>query len=90
MPGRNSRWCWPTVGGWRASRSPAHFPYPRPGEYICVYDVEDSEVLCVERPGTLPPPVLAILEEELARREFVPIIVRIEDVSADTDPATAS
>ncbi len=63
------------------------FPISAPGEYICVYDAEGHEVLCVEDPGTLPPPVLAILEEELARREFVPIIVRIEDVSADTDPA---
>jgi hypothetical protein len=31
--------------------------------------------------------VLQAIEEELARREFVPIVVRIEEVSANIDPA---
>ena len=42
---------------------------------------------CIEDPSTLPPAVLEILDEELARREFVPVVVRIEKVSADRDPS---
>jgi hypothetical protein len=63
------------------------FPISAPGQYICIYDAEGHEVLCVEDPSTLPPAVLEILEEELARREFVPVVLRIEEVSADRDPA---
>ncbi len=63
------------------------FPISAPGEYICIYDAEGHEVLCIEDPSTLPPARLETLEEELARREFIPIVVRIEAVSGDSDPS---
>ncbi len=63
------------------------FPISAPGEYVCIYDAEGHEVLCIEDPSTLPPRVLQAIEEELARREFVPVVVRIEEVSANIDPA---
>ena len=75
------------AAGWRASRSRRAFPISAPGEYICVYDAEGHEALCIEDPSTLPPALLKTLEEELARREFIPIVVRIEAVSAESDPA---
>jgi hypothetical protein len=63
------------------------FPISAPAEYVCVCDAEGHEALCIEDPSTLPPDVLKIVEEELARREFVPVVVRIEQVLADSDPS---
>jgi hypothetical protein len=63
------------------------FPISAPGEYFSICDAQGHEVTCIEDPGTLPPSLLETLEEELAQREFVPIVVRIERVFADTDPS---
>ena len=63
------------------------FPISSPGEYVSICDAEGHEVVCIEDPSTLPPRVLETLDEELARREFVPVVVRIEEVFADTDPS---
>ncbi len=63
------------------------FPISEPGEYVSICDAEGHEVICVEDPSSLPPTLLELLDEELKRREFVPVVVRIDGVSADTDPA---
>lgn len=63
------------------------FPISAPAEYVSICDAEGHEVMCIEDPSALPPAVLAILDEELARREFLPIVLRIEEVFADTDPS---
>ena len=63
------------------------FPISAPGEYVSICDAEGHEVTCIEDPSTLPPGVLETLDEELARREFVPIVVRIEKVLAEADPS---
>jgi hypothetical protein len=63
------------------------FPISAPGEFVSICDADGHEVMCIEDPSTLPPTVLATIEEELARREFVPVVLRIEAVSADTDPS---
>lgn len=63
------------------------FPISAPEEYVSICDAEGHEVICIEDPNGLQPAVLEILEEELARREFVPVVVRIENVFADTDPS---
>ncbi len=63
------------------------FPISAPGEYVSICDAEGHEIMCIEDPSALPPRVLAALDEELARREFVPVVVRIEAVFADTDPS---
>jgi hypothetical protein len=63
------------------------FPISAPGEYVSICDAEGHEAMCIEDPSTLPPKVLEILDEELARREFVPVVVRIEEVLADADPS---
>jgi hypothetical protein len=63
------------------------FPISAPGEFVSICDAAGHEVVCVEDPSVLPPTVLAAIEEELARREFVPIVLRIKRVSADTDPS---
>jgi hypothetical protein len=63
------------------------FPISEPGEYVSICDGEGHELICIEDPSALPPTLLELLEEELTRREFVPVVVRIDDVSADSDPA---
>jgi hypothetical protein len=63
------------------------FPISAPGEYVSICDAEGHELKCIEDPGVLRPEVRAMVEEELARREFVPQVVRIEAVVADRSPS---
>lgn len=63
------------------------FPISAPEEYISICDAEGHEVLCIEDPSTLPPSLWGMLDEELSRREFVPLVIRIDEVLADTDPS---
>ena len=63
------------------------FPISAPGEYVSIYDTEGHELLCIDDPSALPPSVLATLDDELARRDFVPVVLRIEQVWADSDPS---
>jgi hypothetical protein len=63
------------------------FPISAPGEFISICDANGQEVVRIEDPGTLPPGVWKVLEEELAQREFVPIVLQIKQVFADTEPS---
>jgi len=63
------------------------FPISAPGEYISISDATGHEILCIEDPGKLPPHLIKILEEELSRREFVPVVKRIARIAADSDPS---
>lgn len=63
------------------------FPISSPGEYVCIVDAEGHERLCIEDLSKLRPNVRKMLDEELARREFVPIVLRILNVYADSDPS---
>ena len=63
------------------------FPISSPDEWLSIINAEGSEVLCIREIDKLPSEVRKILEEELSRREFVPIIERITSMSADVDPS---
>ncbi len=63
------------------------FPISAPEGLLSICDPQGRELLCVEDVTALRPEVRQILEEELAQREFVPVVVRIQRVSAETDPA---
>ncbi len=63
------------------------FPISVPGEHVSICDAEGHELICIENPNTLPPALLGAVNEELARREFVPIVVRIREVFADSEPS---
>ena len=54
------------------------FPISAPGEHVSICNAQGHEVLCIEDPSTLPPTALAMIEEALARREFVPIVLHIK------------
>jgi hypothetical protein len=63
------------------------FPISAPGEHISICDADGHEVLSIDDPATLPPTILELVSEELSRREFVPTVLQIEKVFADTDPS---
>ncbi len=62
------------------------FPISEPEHGISICDAEGRELVFVEDLGTLPPHIRSILEDELARREFIPVIQRIISVSSDQEP----
>ena len=64
----------------------ALFPISQPDSWISVRSQEGSELACVEDPHTLPADVWKLLKEDLALREFVPIIHRIVRVSGNSEP----
>ncbi len=63
------------------------FPISSPEVWLSIIDAEGHEVLCIREIDKLPSDLRKILEEELSKREFVPIIERITVVSADVDPS---
>lgn len=63
------------------------FPISDPRRWISLCDVHGRELVSVESLDALSPSVREILEDELAQREFVPIIQRIVRVSGETSPS---
>jgi hypothetical protein len=72
---------WPGVEPARA------FPISCPEQWVSLCSAEGQEVLCVRELVKLPPELRSILEEELSRREFVPLIKNIISVADDSDPS---
>jgi hypothetical protein len=63
------------------------FPIGHPSGWLVLCDADGGELRCIEDPATLPTDLRSLLEEELARREFVPIIRRVRNVSSYLEPA---
>ncbi|MGE5946311.1 MAG: DUF1854 domain-containing protein [Betaproteobacteria bacterium] len=64
------------------------FPIGAPDEGISLVNFEGHEVGWAERLADLPPAIRALIDEELASREFVPEIERIVAVSSFACPST--
>ena len=64
------------------------FPILAPEEGISLLSTEGHEVAWVDRLSDLPAGYQSLIEEELARREFMPVLVRIVDVSSFSTPCT--
>jgi hypothetical protein len=62
------------------------FPFSAPNERISLCDERGREVLCVPDLAHLPAEARALLEQELARREFLPRVQRILSISPPPDP----
>ena len=62
------------------------FPISDPGHAISLCDAEGRELVHVEALANLPKEVQAVIDEELARREFVPVITKILNDPPDTEP----
>jgi hypothetical protein len=63
------------------------FPITDPGHGISILDAEGREILWLDSLNVLPAPTRRLLEEDLARREFVPHVLRIIKVSALVEPS---
>lgn len=64
------------------------FPILAPDEGISLLSTEGHEVAWVERLSDLPVSYQSLIEDELAHREFMPVLVRIVDVSSFSTPCT--
>jgi hypothetical protein len=64
------------------------FPIGAPDEGISLVNFEGHEVGWAERLADLPPAIRALIDEELASREFVPEIEHIVAVSSFACPST--
>ncbi|MBS1190078.1 MAG: mdlB [Rhodocyclaceae bacterium] len=64
------------------------FPIAAPEEGIALVSPDGHEIAWVDRLADLPAPIRALVEEELASREFVPEIRRIHSVSSFATPST--
>ena len=64
------------------------FPIAAPDEGLSLVGGDGHELLWVPRLAQLPAEARALVEEELAVREFVPVIEKIHDVSSFSVPST--
>lgn len=64
------------------------FPIAAPDEGLSLIGSDGHELLWIERLADVPPQPRSLLEEELALREFVPIIEKIYNVSSFSTPCT--
>ena len=62
------------------------FPLSRPEGWIAILDASGREIYCIEGIELLEPGQRTILEQELEKREFVPILKRILWVSGNSEP----
>jgi Domain of unknown function (DUF1854) len=66
------------------------FPIAAPGEGIAIVSPEGHELAWIDRLEAIDAAARALIEEELATREFMPEIVRITAVSSYVTPSTFS
>ena len=66
------------------------FPIAAPDEGIALLGADGHEAGWIERLEALPAALRQLVEEELARREFMPEILRIRAVSSFATPSTWS
>lgn len=64
------------------------FALTAPDEGIALLSAEGKELQWIERLSDLPESLRALIEEELAQREFMPVIQRIVRVSSFATPST--
>jgi hypothetical protein len=63
------------------------FPITHPAAWISICDAEGREILSIESLDELPSALRRTIEDELALREFIPVIERIVRVSTDSFPS---
>ncbi len=62
------------------------FPLSEPQRWIALLDANGHELVLITDLDTLTPENRQALEEELRRREFVPVLRRIVRISSDSPP----
>lgn len=64
------------------------FPIGAPDEGLALVDGEGHELVWIDRLADLPAAIAELIRDELASREFVPVIKRIISVSSYACPST--
>jgi hypothetical protein len=59
------------------------FPVSDPDHWVSICDSQGQEILWIERLADVPQEARQLLEDELDRREFVPVIKRIVSVTTE-------
>ncbi len=62
------------------------FPISQPDRWISICDADGHEILALDDIGQLSQEIRTVLLDELAKREFVPVIRRIVKVRDQTNP----
>lgn len=76
-------------GGSHAGVLPVRaFPLSDPDGALSLVGADGRELAWIERPATLPAEARALIAEELAAREFAPVIERLLEVSTFATPST--
>lgn len=63
------------------------FPLSDPDRWVAICDAMGAELAFIEDLKQLSPAVREVLDEALARRDFVPVVERIVRVAVDADPS---
>ena len=63
------------------------FPITAPRRMVSVSSAEGQELLWLDNLDALPADLCGMLEEELGRRDFLPVLRRILRVSANVEPS---
>jgi hypothetical protein len=64
------------------------FPVQSPEDGIGMVSTEGREVAWIDKLGELPEPAQSLVRQELATREFMPVIQRIVSVTSFSTPCT--
>jgi Domain of unknown function (DUF1854) len=62
------------------------FPFSAPSEWISFCDERGRELYCLADMAELPADARTLLERDLSRREFMPVIERIVEISRGAEP----
>lgn len=64
------------------------FPVQSPQDGIAIVNLEGREVAWIDQLAQLPEPAQSLIQEELASREFMPVIDKIVSVTSFSTPCT--
>jgi hypothetical protein len=63
------------------------FPISGRDSVVSICDAEGHELVCLDSLEQLPPETRKTVEEDLASREFMPVVRKVVRVLAETDPS---
>jgi hypothetical protein len=66
------------------------YPFSAPGQWVSLCDEHGHEVACLPDLSRLPDEARRVLDEEIAQREFIPVIQQIESIVPENEPSTWS
>lgn len=64
------------------------FPVQSPEDGIALVNLEGREVAWIDQLAQVPEPAQGLIREEMASREFIPVIARIVSVTSFSTPCT--